>query len=106
MTPFEFVIIFLIGGVMILCIVGNDRSQTNAVCCILAIGLVHRSLAWLKSRSRRVSLILDSPPVVLMSNGEWHSEMMDKMRIHEMNVMAAARSSGMKSLRYVQVRGT
>ena len=32
LTPFEFVIIFLIGGIIILATVGNDHSETNCTC--------------------------------------------------------------------------
>ncbi len=32
MTPFEFVLIFFIGGLTLTTLVGNDRSLTNAIC--------------------------------------------------------------------------
>src|SRR4051812_44123757 len=34
-TPFEFVLIFLIGGVVILATVGDDRSEVNSVCTVI-----------------------------------------------------------------------
>ncbi|MBB6144544.1 uncharacterized membrane protein YcaP (DUF421 family) [Silvibacterium bohemicum] len=41
MTLFEFVIVFLIGGVIILSTVGDDRSVTNCVGAVIVIGLMH-----------------------------------------------------------------
>jgi uncharacterized membrane protein YcaP (DUF421 family) len=97
MTPFEFVIIFLIGGVAILCIVGNDRSETNSVLCILTIGLTHRTLSWVKHRRPRLSLFIDGPSLVLLKDGQWQTETMKHMRVHEMDIMASARSAGMRT---------
>jgi uncharacterized membrane protein YcaP (DUF421 family) len=45
LTLFEFVIVFLIGGVIILATVGNDRSGTNCATAIIAVGLMHRSVS-------------------------------------------------------------
>ena len=102
MTPFEFVIIFLIGGVAILCIVGNDRSQTNSVLCISAIGLTHRVLSLLKHRHPRLSLFIDGPSLMLLKDGQWQTDTMQHMRIHETDVMASARSAGMKTVDQVK----
>jgi uncharacterized membrane protein YcaP (DUF421 family) len=44
LTPTEFVLIFLMGGVIILSTVGDDHSVTNAVCAVLTVGLLHRSV--------------------------------------------------------------
>ncbi len=41
LTLFELVIVFLIGGVIILSTVGNDRSVTNCTCAVIAVGLFH-----------------------------------------------------------------
>ncbi len=48
MTPFEFVLIFLIGGAIILATVGDDHSETNAVCAVITVGLMHRLVSFLK----------------------------------------------------------
>ena len=103
MTPFEFVIVFLIGGVAILCIVGNDRSETNSVLAVITIGLTHRAMSLLKHRHPRLSLIIDGPPVVLLKDGQWQTETMNRMRVHEMDVMASARKAGMKTLDQVKL---
>jgi uncharacterized membrane protein YcaP (DUF421 family) len=45
MTLFEFVLIFLMGGVIILSTVGMDRSVINCTCAVIAVALLHRSVA-------------------------------------------------------------
>jgi len=46
LTPFEFVLIFLIGGIIILSTVDSDRSVTNCTCAVITVGLLHRALSW------------------------------------------------------------
>jgi uncharacterized membrane protein YcaP (DUF421 family) len=98
MTPFEFVLIFLIGGAIILATVGADHSETNAVCAVITVGLMHRLVSFLKRRFPRFGLLVDGTPLVLLKNQEWQTEIMGKMRIQDMDVMAAARTKGVKSL--------
>jgi uncharacterized membrane protein YcaP (DUF421 family) len=98
MTPFEFVIIFLVGGVIILTTVGNDRSETNSVCAVMTIGLMHRLTSWLKVRFPRFGIIVDGTPLVLLKDGRWETEVMNGMKIQDTDVMAAARAAGVKTL--------
>lgn len=56
MTPFEFVLIFLIGGVIILATVGDDYSEVNSVCAVITVGLMHRLVSYLKQRFPRFGL--------------------------------------------------
>lgn len=98
MTPFEFVLIFLIGGVIILATMGNDRSETNSVCAVITVGLMHRLVSWLKVRFPRFGLVVDGTPLVLLKNRQWQSEVMENMRLQDMDVMAAARTKGVKTL--------
>ena len=81
MTLFEFVIVFLIGGVIILATVGEDRSITNCTTAILTVGLLHRSVSWLKSHNPRFGAIVDGTPLVLVRNGCWQAEVMQGMKL-------------------------
>ena len=98
MTPFEFVIIFLIGGVVILSTVGNDRSETNSVCAVITIGLMHRTFSWLMIRYPKFGVFIEGQPLLLLQNGQWQTETMDKTRVQDMDVMAAARAKGVETL--------
>lgn len=98
LTPFEFVIIFLIGGIIILATVGDDHSVTNCTCGIITIGLVHRLVALLRSRSERARAWIDGRPMVLLRGGQWQLEAMEGLRVDPDDVMAAARAKGIRSL--------
>jgi uncharacterized membrane protein YcaP (DUF421 family) len=98
MTLFEFVLIFLLGGIIILSTVGNDRSVTNCTCAVIAVGLIHRSLAWGKSRSPRLGAIIDGTPLVIIKNGEWQPEVMSGMKLRREDIEAAARSSNVTKI--------
>jgi uncharacterized membrane protein YcaP (DUF421 family) len=98
MTPFEFVLIFLIGGVIILSTVGDDHSMTNCFSGVIAICLLHRLVGMLKKRSARFANIVDGTPIVLLKDGEWQVRSNKMAHINDMDVMAAAREKGIRSL--------
>lgn len=102
MTPFEFVLIFFIGGITIQSIVGDDRSMTNAVCVVMTVSLMHVLFSWLKQKYDWFGRIVDGTPLVLMDKGEWRPETMHHMRIQDTDVMAAARGRGLKDLSVVK----
>ncbi len=102
MTPFEFVIIFLMGGIIILATMGHDRSETNSVCTVLTIGLMHRLVSSLKQRYPRFGAVVDGIPLVVLKDGQWQTEIMEKMRLHDDDVMAAARNKGVKDLSQIK----
>ncbi len=64
MALFEFVLVFLMGGIIILSTVGNDRSVINCTCAVITVGLMHRITSCAKSKSRRLGAILDGTPLV------------------------------------------
>lgn len=102
MTPFEFVIIFLIGGVIILATVGDDRSETNSVCAVITVGLMHRLVSFFKSRYPRFGLLVDGTTLVILKDGQWQTDIMKKMRLQEEDVMAAGRTKGLRNLSQIK----
>ncbi len=102
LTPFEFVIVFLIGGLIILATVGDDKSMTNCVCAILTIGLMHRITARIRAHSDKLGTAIDGVPLVLLNRGQWQEEAMHGMRIDDEDVMATARSKGIRDLQGIK----
>ncbi len=102
LTPFEFVIVFLVGGLIIASTVGDDRSVTNCVCAILTIGLMHRITARIRARSSRISRAVDGVPLVLLLKGQWQKEAMQGTRIDNEDVMAAGRTKGVHDLQSIK----
>ncbi len=98
MTLFEFVLVFLMGGIIILSTVGNDKSVTNCTCAVLAVGLMHRGVSWAKSKNPRFGAIVDGTPLVVIRNGEMQQEVMRGMKLRPEDLESAARSSGVTKL--------
>jgi uncharacterized membrane protein YcaP (DUF421 family) len=98
MALFEFVIVFLTGGIIILSTVGNDRSVTNCTCAVIAVGLLHRLVAWAKSKSPRLGALVDGTPLIALKNGEWQMEVMRGMRLKPEDIHTSARANGVPSL--------
>jgi uncharacterized membrane protein YcaP (DUF421 family) len=97
-TPFDFVLIFFMGGLTLTPMVGDDRSIINAICIITTIAVTHFGIAWFKHKSPRFGRLVDGTPLVLLERGQWHTETMEKMRIQEQDVMAMARDNGLERL--------
>lgn len=97
LTMAEFVIVFLIGGVIILATMGDDRSMTNTTCAVIAIGLMHRLVSRLKSKFPRFGALVDGTPLVLIRDRQWKQEVFERAHIDSADVSAAARAKGVKS---------
>ena len=98
MAPFDFILIFFIGGLTLTGMVASDRSVTNAVVQVVTIATAHFVLIWMRRRWPKFALALDGAPLVLLIDGQWRSESMKSQRISEEEVMAAAREQGLTSL--------
>lgn len=97
-TPFEFVLIFYLGGLTLTGMVGNEVSLTNAACQIFTIALCHYGIALLRQRSTRFALLLDGTPLLLLQGSQWRTQTMQRMGMADDDVMAMARDQGLKTL--------
>ena len=101
-TPFEYVLIFFMGGVTLTPMVGDDRSITNAIATIMSIAIAHFVITWLKSRFPAFSRVIDGPPLVLLDKGRWQTETLTKMRLSHDDVMTFARDQGLERLDQIE----
>lgn len=101
MTLGDFVLVFLMGGVIILSTVGGDRSVTNCTCAIITIGLLHRVVSWAKVKSPRIGAMVDGTPITVVRHGEQDEELMRGMQIGEADLHAAARLKGVLNIKDV-----
>ena len=101
MTLFEFVIVFLIGGVIILATVGHDRSVTNCTLAVITVGLLHRVVSGAKTRWPKLAMVLDGSPLVLVKHGELQEEIMLGMKLAPEDVMASARTKGIATFEQI-----
>jgi uncharacterized membrane protein YcaP (DUF421 family) len=97
LTPFEFVLIFFLGGLTLTGIVGEEMSFTNAVCQIVTIACTHYLLVWMRTRSSRFARLMDGTPLILVEGGYWRTRTMQKMHIAPEDVLAVVRDQGLKT---------
>ena len=98
LTPFEFVLIFYLGGLSLTGMVGEEVSLTNAITQIFTVAICHYFLSLLRCKSDRLARILDGVPLVLMEKNSWRRETLVRMRIQDDDVMHTARQQGIKDL--------
>jgi uncharacterized membrane protein YcaP (DUF421 family) len=103
LTPFEFVLVFYLGGLTLTGMVGEDISLTNAVCQIITIALCHYAITWARTKSQTFGKILDGSPMTLLADGQWRTQALRGMRVQDDDVMAAARVQGLRSLDQIEV---
>jgi uncharacterized membrane protein YcaP (DUF421 family) len=101
MTPFEFVLIFFIGGLMLTAMVGDDASVMNAVAQIMTVAVLHSAMAWMRTKSDRFARLVDGTPLVLLEKGRAREDVLRNARIAYDDLMAAARDQGLKDLNAV-----
>ena len=98
LTPFEFVLIFFLGGLTLTGIVGDEVSLTSAMLQIITIACGHYFIVWLRARSPRAARLLDGTPLVLLDRGQWQMENMHNQSVADDDVMAMARDQGLRTL--------
>ena len=101
-TPFEILLIFLLGGQMTQSILGDDRSLTNALIGVTTVALMHSFVAWLKLRSKTLAQIVDGTPLIVYCDGEWIEDSMRMLRVEKEDVLASARQDGIETLHNVR----
>jgi uncharacterized membrane protein YcaP (DUF421 family) len=98
LTPFEFVLVFYLGGLTLTGMVGQEVSLTNAILQILTVALCHFGLSVLRFRSSTFTRLLDGVPLVLMENDRWRERTLQKMRLQDDDVMDMARDQDVRDL--------
>ena len=98
LTPFEFVLIFFLGGLTLTGMVGDEVSLINAIVQIITLAVTHFLLVLARSKSNRIARLLDGTPLVLLEGGRWRSETLSRMGIQDDDVMAMARDQGVNTL--------
>src|SRR5579875_629814 len=91
MTLGDFVLVFLMGGVIILATVGKDRSMTNCTCGVITVGLMHRMISYLQVRSPPFGVVMDGTPLLLVRKGELQERVLRRVNLAREDVMEAAR---------------
>jgi uncharacterized membrane protein YcaP (DUF421 family) len=90
-TTFDFVLLLVIGEATQQALLGDDFSLINAFMVILTLLGLDIGLSLLKQRSKTLERWMDDTPLVIVEDGRPLKERMDKARIDESDILAAAR---------------
>ena len=90
-TTFDLVLLLIISEAAQNAMVGDDYSIANALVLIVTLIAIDIALSIWKQRAPRVERWLDGVPLVIVENGQPLRDRMDKARVDESDVLAAAR---------------
>src|SRR4051794_29722874 len=103
LSPFELIVMFLLGGMSIQSIVSDDRSLITAMVGILTIAVNHFAVSAIKQRFVTFRKLVDGTPIVVAQDGVVDTRLLHGLRMVEEDLMAAARQKGMTSLDEVRL---
>lgn len=98
LSPFELIVMFLLGGMSIQAIVSDDRSIFTAIIGILTIAVNHFSVSAVKQRWETFRKLVDGTSIVVLENGELDIRLLHGLRMVKEDLLAAGRKEKMRSL--------
>lgn len=101
-TPFDLVLLVVIGDLIQQGVTHNDFSMTGALIAIATFGFWSVTLGWLSYRSRRAESLLDGEPTVVIRDGELLEKNLRRDRLTRREVEAEMRLAGISRLEEVQ----
>jgi uncharacterized membrane protein YcaP (DUF421 family) len=90
-TIFDFVLLLILGESTQQALIGDDFSVTTGILLIASLVGADMTLSWLKERSPRLSRWMEGVPLVIVEDGRALRDRMEKSRIDEGDILAAAR---------------
>lgn len=93
LTSFDFVLLLIISEATQNAMIGNDNSMTTGVVAILTLVGTDIALSHFKHRSPVVERWLDGLPLIIVHEGTPLKPLMDRARVNEDDILAAARLS-------------
>lgn len=99
LSPFDFVILVVLGDLVAEGVVAEDTSLTGAVIAVATISLLTVGLSWLSWRlPERTRPIFEGMPTLLIRDGELIDEAMRIERLDLADLREAARKQGIRDL--------
>jgi uncharacterized membrane protein YcaP (DUF421 family) len=103
-TPFDLVLLLIFSEVLQTALVDDDNSVTAAMVVILTLVVIDIGMSLVKQRFFIAEKLLEGVPLVVMDEGKLLPDRMNRVRIDEGDILAAARQSqGLESLDQVKI---
>ena len=93
-TPLDNIISISLGAVLSRAIVGASAFVPVIISCLVIV-LLHRFLAWLILRSKRISELVEGNKILLFENGRFIPENINKALVCEEDIMQGIRRTAL-----------
>jgi uncharacterized membrane protein YcaP (DUF421 family) len=93
-TPFDLVLLILVGNAVQNGLNGGDNSVTGAVILAATLMVLNYAVAWVTARSPAAERLLEGRPVVLAHQGVVFREMLEQELVSEQDFQEAMRLNG------------
>lgn len=90
-STFDFVLLLLIAESTDNSIIGDDHALISTVVVIITFVLLEIILTFVKQKSKRLELLLEGSPVIILEQGKLIQERANKSKIDESDILAEAR---------------
>jgi uncharacterized membrane protein YcaP (DUF421 family) len=98
LTPFELVVMVVLGDLIQQGVTHNDFSLTGAILAISTFAFLAMAMSWLTYLSPRAEKLLDGEPRVVIRNGELLKENLRRDRMTQSEVESEMRLAGIASM--------
>ena len=98
LEPFDLILLVVIGDLVQQGVTQSDESVTGALIVISTIAILSFAVSWLSFRSRRLRLITEGEPIVLVQDGRPIERNMRRERITLADIEEAARMAKVTSV--------
>ena len=102
-TPFELLLLIVLGDVVQQGIMQEDMSATGSAIAAATLGVWVLLLSWATFRSSQTANVLDGQPTVVVSGGEVVGDALKVERITLEDLLSAARQQGVEDLSSVRL---
>ena len=102
MEPIDFVLLIVLGDAVQQGLTQDDYSVTGALITITSIAAIQVGLGYAAFRSRRLRVLMEGEPLVLIEDGQPLEKNLRRGRISEDELAEEVRLSQLPSLRQVQ----
>ena len=103
LAPFDLVLLLLLSNAVQNSMNAGDNTVGAGFILVLTLIALNSGLGWLTWRSKRMEVVLEGSPKVLVHNGEIQIGVMASERITHHELMAAVRQAGLTDLADVRV---
>lgn len=102
-TPFDVLLIVLLGNAVQNALLGQDSSLTGGLLLAATLILLNGAVGWLTTRSRRLELLIEGEPVLIARGGRLLDSVLRRELITRADFDAAMRQQGCRDIGQVEL---